>query len=63
MPFPPAADELHMWYSQLHAPLNEHQVKRVRECQTIISKRLGIEQRLQLLSEEEDIPPAVEGKE
>ena len=45
-----AANELHMWYSQLPQPVNEHQAARIRECRNIISKRLGIEQRLQVTS-------------
>jgi len=44
-----AIDELHMWYSQLPNPVNEHQDARIRECQSAISKRLGIEHRLQVL--------------
>jgi hypothetical protein len=45
-----AANELHMWYSQLPAPVNHHQADRIKECRDIISKRLGIEQRLQVIS-------------
>jgi hypothetical protein len=64
-----AADELHMWYSQLPAPVNEHQAARIQECRQIISQRLGIEKRLQVIrapllpSEEEVFSPTVEGKE
>jgi hypothetical protein len=64
-----AANELRMWYSQLHAPVNEHQAARIREAQDIISKRLGIEQRLQVISapsipsEEEVYGPTVEREE
>jgi hypothetical protein len=44
-----ATDELHMWYSQLPNPVNEHQAQRIRECRDTISKSLGIEQRLQMV--------------
>jgi hypothetical protein len=58
-----AAKELSMWYSQLPV-VNEHQVARIQECQATISKRLGIERRLQALSapptpSEETHPPTV----
>jgi hypothetical protein len=61
-----AVNELDMWYSQLPAPVNEHQVARIKESRVIISKRLGIEKRLQVISvpfipsEEEIFPPTVE---
>jgi hypothetical protein len=64
-----AADELQMWYSQLHASVNEHQAARIRECRNIISKSLGIEQRLQVIrpppipSAEEVYDPTVERKD
>jgi hypothetical protein len=45
-----AANELHMWYSQLPAPVNGHQPARIQECRDNISKSLGIEQRLQMIS-------------
>jgi hypothetical protein len=45
-----AANELQMWYSQLPQPVNEHQAARIRECRNIISKSLGIERRLQVIS-------------
>jgi hypothetical protein len=45
-----AANELQMWYSQLPAPVNHHQAARIKQCQDNISKRLGIEQRLQAIS-------------
>ncbi len=60
-----AANELHMWYSQLPAPVNHHQLERIKECRANISKRLGIEQRLQVISapfipsEGEVYPPTV----
>jgi hypothetical protein len=61
-----AANELHMWYSQLPGPMNEHQADRIIECQATISKRLGIERRLQVIrpqgipSEEKFYTPAAE---
>ena len=49
-----AANELQMWYVQFHSPkfgqVTEHQAARIRECQRTISERLGIEQRLQVIS-------------
>jgi hypothetical protein len=45
-----AANELHMWYSQLPAPVNGHQPARIQDCRDNISKSLGIEQRLQMIS-------------
>jgi|SRR5215212_109474 len=44
-----AVNELHMWYSQLPNAVNEHQARRIRECQDTISRSLGIEQRLQVI--------------
>jgi hypothetical protein len=41
-----AADELHMWYSQLPNAVNEHTAQRIRECRVTISRSLGIERRL-----------------
>jgi hypothetical protein len=49
-----AAAELRMWYSQLPGPMSEHQLARVQECQRTISKRLGIERRLQALRSPEN---------
>jgi hypothetical protein len=45
-----AANELHMWFSQLPAPVNGHQPARIQDCRDNISKSLGIEQRLQMIS-------------
>ena len=52
-----AANHLQGWYSQLPATVNNHQVDYIKECQNIISKSLGIEQRLQVIS-----PPLIPSK-
>jgi hypothetical protein len=45
-----AANALQMWYSQLPGEVSNEQVAHIKECQKIIAERLGIEDRLQVIS-------------
>ena len=45
-----AANALQAWYSQLPQQVSVDQVAYIKECQKIIAKRLGIEERLQVIS-------------
>ena len=44
------ANALQAWYSQLPQEVSGYQVEYIRECQQIIAKRLGIEERLKVIS-------------
>jgi hypothetical protein len=45
-----AANDLDAWYRNLHGTVNDDQVASIYEWQARISKKLGIEQRVQVMS-------------